>query len=279
MTFAQLYRQCRQLLTDESADFDLSQLFKAQFSGAPYLRFSEAQVPDEEAFVFRQKVRRLSEGYPLQYLLGEWEFYGITLSVGPGVLIPQPDTETAVDLSLELLAPMENAVAADLCAGSGAIAIALAKHRPQTKLYAVEKMPDALEYLYKNVEQNAVQDRVAVFEGDVLGALPLPALDLIVSNPPYLTQEEMKTIPPQVACEPREALFGGADGLDFYRAISKNAAALLRPGGWLVFEVGYRQAAQVRAILAADGYNAIATRQDLCGVERCVCGQNPMRGG
>lgn len=277
MTFAQLYRQCRQTLTGETADFDLSQLFRAHFSGAPGLRFSEAEVPDEEAFVFRHKVHRLSEGYPLQYLLGEWEFYGIPLKVGPGVLIPQPDTETVVDLALELLAPVPNAVAADYCAGSGAIALALAKHLPEARVYAVELFDDALEYLRQNVAENGLADRIAVVQGDVREGLPLPALDLIASNPPYLTEEEMTRLPPQVACEPETALRGGEDGLDYYRIIAQNVVPQLRPGGWLVLEVGYRQAADVREILDQNGYEAISTRRDLCGVERCVCARRPVK--
>jgi release factor glutamine methyltransferase len=277
MTFAQLYRQCRQMLTDDSADFDLSQLFRAHFNGAPGLCFSEAEAAEEDVFVFKQKVRRLSEGYPLQYLLGEWEFYGIPLKVGPGVLIPQPDTETVADVALELLAPIENAVAADYCAGSGAIALALTKHRPTLRVYAVEYSPEALEYLRQNVAENGFSDRISIVEGDVCGELPLPALDMIVSNPPYLTAEEMKHVPPQVKWEPEMALLGGEDGLDFYRAIAKNAAHQLREGGCLVFEVGYRQANDVRAILQENGYEGISSRRDLCGVERCVYARNPKR--
>ena len=117
MTFAQLYRQCRRTLTDETADFDLSELFKAHFSGSPGLRFSEAEVPEDEAFVFRRKVKKMSSGYPLQYLIGEWEFYGLPFKVGPGVLIPQPDTETLVDVTLELTAVIDEPMIADYCAG------------------------------------------------------------------------------------------------------------------------------------------------------------------
>lgn len=103
MTYAQLYRQCRRKLTNDTADFDLSQLFHAQFSPSGQMQRSEAEVSAEEAFIFQQKVRRLAEGYPLQYLLGEWEFYSIPLKIGEGVLIPRPDTETLVDAALELL--------------------------------------------------------------------------------------------------------------------------------------------------------------------------------
>jgi len=277
LTLAQLYRRCRRELTGETADFDLSQLFRAFFSDAPGLCFSEKPVDERDAFVFYRRVRRLAEGYPLQYLLGEWEFYGIPLKVGEGVLIPQPDTETLVDTALELAAPIKTPVIADYCAGSGAIALALAAHLPRASLYAVELSPDALGYLRQNVQESPNGGRIAVVEGDVCAPLALPPLDLIVSNPPYLTPEELEGAPPQVRCEPPMALLGGEQGLDFYRAIAANAAEALRAGGWLVFECGWRQAGDVLDILKGSGYTDLSTRRDLCGVQRCVYAKNPKR--
>jgi len=275
MTFAQLYRQCRRTLTDETADFDLSELFKAHFSGSPGLRFSESEVPEDEAFVFRQKVKKMSGGYPLQYLLGEWEFYGLPFKVGPGVLIPQPDTETLVDVTLELTAVMDEPLVADYCAGSGAISVAVAKHRPSARVWAVELSDDAIDYLNDNIALNGCGDRITVIKGDVRGELDLPELDVIVSNPPYVTADEMKELPPQVMCEPEMALFGGEDGLDFYKAISERALSNLKSGGWLVFEAGWRQAGQVSDILRQNGYTNVSVRRDLCGVERCIYAQKP----
>jgi len=277
VTMAQLYRQCRQMIEGPSADFELSQLFRAQFSDLPGLRFSDRSVDSTEAFVFRQKVKRLADGYPLQYLLGEWEFYGVPLKVGEGVLIPQPDTETLVDVALELAATLEAPEIADYCAGSGAIALALARHLPQARLHAVELSEEALAYLHKNVENSAARGRIEVVQGDVCGPLDLPALDLIVSNPPYLTPAELENAPPQVRCEPPMALLGGEDGLDFYRAIARQASDALRPGGWLVLEAGYRQARSIEKILGQNGYEGIASRRDLCGVERCIYAKNPKR--
>lgn len=275
MTFAQLYRQCRRTLTDETADFDLSELFKTHFSGSPGLRFSEAEVPEDEAFVFRQKVKKMSSGYPLQYLLGEWEFYGLPFKVGPGVLIPQPDTETLVDVTLELTAVIDEPVIADYCAGSGAISVAVAKHRPAAKVWAVELSDDAIDYLNDNIALNECGDRVTVVKGDVMGELDLPELDVIVSNPPYITADEMKELPLQVTYEPEMALFGGEDGLDFYKAISERALSNLKSGGWLVFEAGWRQSSQVSDILKQNGYVNVSVRRDLCGVERCIYAQKP----
>ena len=273
MTISQLYRQCRQTLESETADFDLSQLFRAHFSDVPGLRFSDAEVDDEDVFVFRQKVRRLAAGYPLQYLLGEWEFYGIPLKVGEGVLIPQPDTETLVDVALELAATMDTPKIADYGSGSGAISLALVKHLPTATLYAVENSPKALEYLNTNVAASEAHDRIVITEGDITAPLDLPPLDMIVSNPPYLTTEELEQVPTAVSYEPREALLGGEDGLDYYRSIAKNAQSALKCGGWLVFEAGYRQAQDICAILAENGYEQISARRDLCGAQRCVYGR------
>ena len=222
-------------------------------------------------------MKRLADGYPLQYLLGEWEFYGIPLKVGEGVLIPQPDTETLVDVALELAATIETPVIADYCSGSGAIALALARHLPRARIYAVELSEEALVYLRENVQASPERDRIEVVQGDVCAPLDLPPLDLIVANPPYLTPAELENAPAQVRCEPAMALLGGEDGLEFYRAIAENAANALRPGGKLVLEVGYRQAESVRTILRKNGWRDPASRRDLCGVERCIYAANPRR--
>jgi release factor glutamine methyltransferase len=279
MTLAQLYLQSRKRLAGATADFDLSQLFHAHFGWQPGLRRAEAEVTPDEAFVFSHKVRRLSEGYPLQYLLGEWEFYSIPLKVGEGVLIPRPDTEVLVDTALSLAAALERPVIADFCAGSGAIALAVAANLPGASLYAVELSPDALRYCRENVAQHEAGRRVQVVEGDVLKPLALPALDMILCNPPYLTRKELEELPGQVRHEPVMALDGGEDGLVFYRGVAAQAADLLLPGGRLIFETGWRQAADVAGILAQQGYEGIEIRKDLTGIERCVFASRPAREG
>lgn len=278
MTFAQLYRQCRRKLTHDTADFDLSQLFHAQFSPKGELQRSEAEVSAEDAFIFQQKVRRLAAGYPLQYLLGEWEFYSIPLKIGEGVLIPRPDTETLVDAALELLGQTGHPIIADYCAGSGAISLALARFLPGAEVYAVELSAAALPYLYANVDANAGGDRVHIVEADVLDGASLtalPPLDLLISNPPYLTVQELTELPEQVRCEPQMALDGGPDGLRFYRSIAADAPARLKPDGLLIFEAGYTQAQQICEILRAGGYREISLRKDLAGIDRCVIARRP----
>ncbi len=274
MTYAELYRRCRRMLEGEDADFDLSQLFRARFSREPGLRFSPREAPKEDAEALLDMTARLAGGYPLQYLLGEWEFYGIPLKVGEGVLIPQPDTETLVDAALELAAGLPAPRIADYCAGSGAIALALAAHLPRARLWAVEKSPEALTYLRRNVSDSPEAGRMTVTEGDVLKPLDLPPMDLIVSNPPYLTPEELEQAPSQVRHEPAMALLGGEDGADFHRAIAKNAREALVPGGWLVLECGWKQAETVEEILRRGGYGDVEARRDAGGVLRCVIGKN-----
>lgn len=275
MTYTQIYQQSRRLLTHETADFDLSQLFHAHFKDCVGLSRPEAEVPPDDAFVFQRKVKRLLEGYPLQYLLGEWEFYSVPLRVGEGVLIPRPDTETVVDKALELASAMEAPVIADLCSGSGAIALALAKNLPAARVYAVELSPDALPYLRTNVAASGCADRIHIIEGDVLAPLRLPPLDILVSNPPYLTKKEMGKLPPQVVHEPAMALDGGEDGLTFYRAIVERALPMLHPGGALLFELGWRQADDVDLLMQMAGFVNVRTRKDLNGIERCIFGFRP----
>ena len=279
MTISQLYLQCRKKLSHETADFDLSQLFYAQFGAQAQHTRPNDEVAADDALIFSQKVKRLGDGYPLQYLLGEWEFYSIPLKVGEGVLIPRPDTETLVDVALGLLARQPDATVADFCAGSGAIALAVAKNLPQSRLYALELSPEALRYLYENTEG---YDNITVLEADVLGdltALDLPPLDMILSNPPYLTARELSELDESVRHEPQMALDGGADGLLFYRSIAQSAKSLLAPDGLLVFEVGWRQARQVADLLTAQGYHDLGFAKDLAGIDRCVYGRTPPESG
>ena len=293
MTLGELYLECRKKLTHDTADFDLSQLLTAQFGSVPSIRSAadpvsavfqvppsvrrpEMEVSAEDAFVFQMKVKRLADGYPLQYLLGEWEFYSVPLKVGEGVLIPRPDTETLVDAALALLAGRTEPVIADLCSGSGAIALAIAKNHPDAKVYAVEVSPEAPYYLYENIEMNKLGGRVEAISGDVFETLALPPLDLLVSNPPYLTARELEELDQTVRYEPALALDGGEDGLRFYRRISETGSLLLRPGGTLMFEVGYQQADAVASIMRDRGYGTIAFQQDLNQIRRCVSGVWPI---
>lgn len=275
MTFSELYKDCRKKLSHETADFDLSQLFKGYFNEYNQIIKADAEVEPQDAFIMQMKVKRLSEGYPLQYLLGEWEFYGLPVKVGEGVLIPRPDTETIVDTALEIAAEIQAPIIADLCAGSGAIALAMAANLPHAKLYAVELSNDALSYLKQNIALNHLEDQITVLQADVTGALPLPRLDMLISNPPYIRHEDIEGLSIQVGYEPTMALDGGIDGLYFYRSIAAKALNLLKPQGSLIFEAGYDQAEEIMEILKDHGYTDIDYRLDLNKIKRCVYAKAP----
>lgn len=230
-------------------------------------------VERPEAEAFAALCQRRAAGEPLQYLLGRWEFFGLDFAVGPGVLIPRPETELLVELAQELLAGNPAPCLADLCSGSGCIAVAAAKTIPHAAVTAVELSPQALPYLRKNVAAHAAP--VEVVEGSVLqpDLLEGRAFDLILSNPPYVTAEEMASLQPELRHEPQMALQGGEDGLLFYRALPAICRPLLKQGGWLAFEIGCTQQQAVEQFLAAAGYRDIQCRRDLAGLPRVVLGR------
>lgn len=234
-------------------------------------------------------LERRINGEPLQYLLGEWEFYGLPFKVGEGVLIPRPDTETLVDAVIrhfKMLGKLDPEVI-DLCSGSGCVAIAIQKNLPQSKVTAVELSSEAFPYLTENIRRNGVNVKTMkgdVLNGDLLRNFADPEdigeyrkLDCIVSNPPYLTEKEMGELSPEVRREPETALYGGTDGLKFYRVISCLWKEILKEGGLLAFEIGYEQGEAVSDILQKSGYTNIKVIKDLGGNDRVVTGINIIR--
>lgn len=222
---------------------------------------------------FEKLCERRLNGEPLQYLIGEWEFYGLPFKVGEGVLIPRQDTETIVDTVLKK-APRDKALTViDLCAGSGCIAIALEKHLDCGKIYAVEKSETAMKYLRENISLN--KSRVQAVCADVTDEQTVNGFDeadVIVSNPPYLTAEDMRTLQKEVSFEPEMALFGGDDGLEFYRTIIRLWKTRLRQGGLIAFEVGIGMHDEVMTMLVRHGFENVRAVKDACGVFRCVAG-------
>lgn len=228
----------------------------------------------ETAAQLEEMAERRRNGEPLQYILGEWEFYGMRLFVGEGVLIPRPDTEALADTVLEAAKTLEHPRIADLCSGSGCIALALEANLPQAKVYAVEKSEAALSYLRKNAAYH--HSRAEILHADVL--LPETAekcrdLDIIVSNPPYLTAQEMRELQTEVRHEPETALYGiTPDGLHFYREITRIWRSSLRPGGMLAYEVGDGQAEAVADILRGYRFTNVRILCDLAKNPRVVTG-------
>lgn len=280
MTIRQFQRTLEQdlaALGAESPRFDAAQLLR-WLSGqdqAWLIAHTGDACPEDWQARSVDALHRLENGEPLQYLLGEWEFYGLPLAVGPGVLIPRADTETIVETCLLALAPVPDPAIWDLCSGSGAIALALARIRPDARILAAELSEEALPYLRQNIAALA-PDQVTAVQTDVLTQLPDGLCDLIVSNPPYITGADMRTLSPQVRREPELALYGGEDGLRFYRQLTHSCYDHLRPGGWLIFEIGYDQGESVPALLRQRGFDQVFCRNDLAGVPRCAGGRRPL---
>lgn len=210
--------------------------------------------------------------YPLQYILEEWSFFGYPFLVGPGVLIPRADTEALVENALKRIADVKAPRVLDLCTGTGCIAIAIAKERTDAAVTAVEKFDEAFFYAEKNKELNRVPN-LRIIKGDVLeGAAKDMKYDLIVSNPPYVTADEMNSLQTEVTFEPASALFGGEDGLTYYRAIAKNYKDCFNKGGILALEIGAKQGAQVKEILEAEGYKNVEVLLDVEKRQRVIFG-------
>ncbi|BCI59506.1 peptide chain release factor N(5)-glutamine methyltransferase [Solibaculum mannosilyticum] len=276
VTFEQVYQKAKQRLTEagcESPAFDVIQLMDAVFHiGREQLTVrGKEEVPEKDVERFVHLVKRRAAGYPLQYLVGGWEFMGLPFQVGEGVLIPRADTEVLCEKALEFLTGKESPQVLDLCSGSGALAVSIAKFCPDAQVTALEKSTDAIEYLIQNARQNGVQ--VKVVEGDML--LPPPELgqfDVIVCNPPYIPSYELETLPTELSYEPAMALDGGGDGLVFYRSLLQNWLGLLKQGGLLAVEIGSEQGSSVRDLFCRHGLSEVKVYQDLAGLDRVVLG-------
>lgn len=219
-------------------------------------------------------LQRLLDQEPMAYILGQWEFYGLPLRVSPKVLIPRDDTCAVAELAIRQALFLEkDPRILDLCCGSGCIGLAVASRVKDAKVTLADISQDALAVAKENVALNKLSGRVRCVAADALKpAFPfLGKFDLIVSNPPYITADEMKELPRSVSeYEPHLALFGGEDGLDFYRSIAKNFAPALKPGGYLAFEFGETQGDDVCRILEENGYTVLERARDYNDRERAV---------
>ena len=240
---------------------------------ALYVNFERPLIADELAR-YREKVRRRADREPIQYILGETEFWSLPLSVNPFVLIPRADTEVLVEEALKRIDGCSNVL--DVGTGSGAIAVALAHDKPELRVTALDCSAEALEVARGNARRNGVLEHVDCLAGD-LNSLPPGPFDMIVSNPPYIPSRNWEQLMPEVRDhEPRLALDGGDDGLEAYRRIAVQALKILSPGGWLLVEVGIGQAAVVSALFKAAGLTDVAQRDDYARIPRVVMGQNKL---
>lgn len=221
----------------------------------------------EKEKIFLASEKRAA-GYPLQYIIGNWEFFGRKFFVGEGVLIPRPETELLCETVLRYFSRSMPPKIVDLCSGTGCIAITLAKELSGAAVTAVELFEDAFGFLERN---NALHGNcVETVNGDALEAFG--TFDCVVSNPPYITGEEMENLQTEVTFEPETALFGGDDGLDFYRAIAKNWFDHITSGGIIAFEIGDTQGEAVKNILLENGYQNPGILKDYEGRDRVVTG-------
>lgn len=257
----------------EDAGFDGLQLF-AHHTGmeiSHLLTHPEKEIPSEQETALWESVEKRCQGEPLQYILGSWEFYGLPFSVGQGVLIPRADTEVLVDEALRLLEGVENPKIADLCAGSGCIGITLAKQREDAQVTLLELSPQAAAYCQKNIKQNEAKNASLLIRDILEGPKEIGGLDMIVSNPPYIPAQDMKTLSKEVQAEPKMALYGGEDGLDFYRFIISHWTPALKREGAMVLEVGIHQAQAVEAMLC-EQFEQVYIVPDLNNIPRVLLG-------
>ena len=219
-------------------------------------------------------VSRIAGGEPLAYVLGNWEFYGLPLYVDRNVLIPRDDTCAVTSLAVKQgLFLGENPRILDLCTGSGCIGLALASRLPDARVTLADISKPALAVAHKNIVNNKLSSRVSAVQVNALEAPPpfLGKFDMIVSNPPYITGREMEELPGSVKdFEPHLALYGGEDGLDFYRAIAQNFHSALKPDGYLCFEFGMGQGDEVSKILMKNGYTVLERTKDYNDRERAI---------
>lgn len=278
MTCRELYIWAKRRLSGAGVDspgFDAA-LLAERFLGLdrPALAVRGDELPpsqDEAAFL--RSVEERAARRPLQYILGEWPFLSLTLQVGEGVLVPREDTAVLVEALAQRLADVACPCGLDLCAGTGAVGLGLCTLLPEAHVTCVELDPAALGYLKKNLERYP-QLQADMVQADVLQPPEgfARGLDFLASNPPYIAQEELPGLQPEVRREPELALDGGRDGLVFYRAILEKWSFLLRPGGVLGVEIGDTQGPAVGEMFQAAGLREVQVLRDLAGLDRVVIG-------
>ena len=281
--YGTLYQDTRRALleTENAQDAGvLARMLICHVSGKDHARFlADRDLYAGEDIVegVEKGLKRLLAGEPIAYILGQWEFYGLPMLVSPKVLIPRDDTCAVAELAIkQALFLDKDPRILDLCCGSGCIGLAVASRVKDAKVTLADVSLDALAVAKENTALNKLTGRVRCVQADALKpAFPfLGKFDLIVSNPPYITGQEMLELPVSVKdFEPHLALYGGEDGLDFYRAIAQNFAPALKPGGYLCFEFGMGQGDDVCQILTENGYTILDITRDYNSRERAVLAQ------
>lgn len=233
--------------------------------------YDNKEVTPRQRDEYVKNIKRLISGEPLQYITGVQEFMKINFVVTKDVLIPQPDTEILVEEVIKIAKTIENPIILDLCTGSGAIAISLAKYIPNAKIVATDISKKALEIARQNAKFNGVLNNIEFIESNLFDKIKNQKFDIIVSNPPYIPTGDIKTLPKDVRQEPQIALDGGNDGLKFYRIISENGYKFLNRQGYLCLEIGYNQKKDVLQIIDKQKrYVETYCKKDLCQNDRVI---------
>lgn len=280
-TYRDLFLDVRNMLRaaqSEAVEFQARQLVcgGAGKTTEEFVRDANLFVPEEKVKRIMSMAQRRVNGEPLAYILGEWDFYGLRLKITPDVLIPRSDTEVLVDWSINVL---KNTVDGkfrflDLCTGSGCIGLAVANAFPESRGVLLDVSEQALSIASENAKALGLHNRTVTVAGNVCMAPDktlLGSFDAIISNPPYITREEMAELDRSVRdYEPQGALFGGNDGLHFYRAILNDWLCLLKPGGFIAFECGYMQAKDLARLMKGAGLKGIKIVEDTAGIARVV---------
>ena len=281
--YGDLYLEARQAFLaneDQQTASLLARNLLCSLSG----RSQEQIIFDRETYASEEicrgmeaSVGRILSGEPLAYVLGEWDFYGLTFKVDKNVLIPRDDSCAVAALAIKYALFLDNSPRIlDLCTGSGCLGIAIAYRVKDARVTLADISKEALGVAKSNVAMHKLSGRVSCVQADALNDAPafLGKFDLIISNPPYITRDEMLELPDSVRLyEPHLALFGGNDGLDFYRAISEHYAKILKPGGYLCFEFGMGQGNDICKILKEKNFTVLERTLDYNGIERAVIAQ------
>ena len=250
-----------------------------------YYLHMEDEVAEEQLSEYEIALRKRAEHVPLQYIVGEAEFMGLKFKVNSNVLIPRQDTETLVEEALKHLGNVEKPEILDMCTGSGCILLSLLLERQDARGAGVDVSPEALEVAKENASLLKVENRADFLESDLFsapyfcekGGKEGGKYDILISNPPYIATEEIETLMEEVRLhDPRKALDGMEDGLYFYRKITKEAGKYLKPGGWLLYEIGCTQGEAVSEMLRNAGFEKVQVVKDLPGLDRVVMGQKPL---
>ncbi len=266
----EMLRKCPDV---ENPDFEISTIIChiAGIGKAKLLAMRSEEVPEKILAKMRDAVQRRMQCEPLQYIIGEWEFFGLRMFCGEGCLIPRPETELLVEKAIELLPPGGHFL--DLCTGSGCIAVAILNNRKDVTGTAVDISSDALKYAKANAEYHRVEKRLEIVNAPLEEYLPMTIPSCIISNPPYVKTEDVEAFPAVMKYEPRIALDGGHDGLEYYKAIAmRYCSRFLENGGYLLLEAGHDTVREVEAILK---YRKMRTEilTDMFGVERVCVGK------